>query len=97
MVVFSVNTPLSVSWSVPFMHIWASHLFRKSKKLIINYGSPYFAEDYFPEDPTLIQVNSAPSRAAVRAVVDGILGEMEFVGHPWRQEEEKGMEKSLRK
>ncbi len=97
LVVFSVNTPLSASWSVPFMHIWASHLFQKSKKLIINYGSPYFAEDYFPEDPTLIQVNSAPSRAAVKAVVDGILGEMEFVGRPWRREEEERMEKSLRK
>lgn len=63
------------------MLIWASHLFDKSKKLIINFGSPYFASDYFPEDPTLIDVNSNATAVSVKAVVEKILGKSEFKGY----------------
>ena len=64
------------------MLIWASHLFDKKKKVIVNYGSPYFAVDYFPEDPTIIEMNCAPTPETVKMLVDGLLGNMEFKGKP---------------
>ena len=62
------------------MHIWASHMFDKKKKIIINYGSPYFASEYFPEDPTYIEVNCSPSGEIVKTIVDGLFGEVTFTG-----------------
>lgn len=79
-VIFNVNAFFVAQWSVPHMLIWASHLFDKKKKIIVNYGSPYFAVDYFPEDPTIIEMNCSPSKESVKMLVDGILGETEFVG-----------------
>ena len=62
------------------MLIWASHLFDKTKKVIVNYRTPYFAEDYFPEDPTFIEMNCNPTEESVRLLVDGLLGELQFAG-----------------
>ena len=42
-------------WTEPYMLVWASHLFKKEKKIIINWGSDYLADDYFPEEKTMIQ------------------------------------------
>lgn len=79
LVLFNMNTTYG-TWSVPLMLIWASHLFRKEKKIIVNYGSPYFAYDYFPEDPTYIEMNCRPSRAAAEALADRLLGVLPFTG-----------------
>ncbi|MBE6542420.1 MAG: hypothetical protein E7672_08245 [Ruminococcaceae bacterium] len=70
------------TWGTPLMLIWASHLFDKKKKVIIHYGSPYFAEDYFPEDPTYIEMNNSANEESARALVERLLGEKEFTGIP---------------
>ena len=62
------------------MLIWASHQFDKKKKLIVNYASPYFATEYFPDDPTYIEMNTTPTKDTVKMLVDGIFGDMEFTG-----------------
>ena len=80
LVIFNVNAFFVAQWSVPHMLIWNSHLFDKKKKIIVNYGSPYFAIDYFPEDPTIIEMNCEPIKETVEMLVDGILGEIEFTG-----------------
>ena len=80
LVIFNINAFFVAEWSVPHMLIWASHLFDKKKKLIVNYGSPFFASDYLPEDPTIIEMNCSPTKETVKMLVDGILGEMEFTG-----------------
>ena len=80
LVLFHLNAPFVAEWSVSHMLIWASHLFDKSKKIIVNYGSPYFAVDYFPEDPTFIEMNCPPNRETVKMLVDGLFGEIEFTG-----------------
>ena len=82
LVVFNINAFFVAQWSVPHMLIWASHLFDKKKKLIVNYGSPYFATEYLPEDPTYIEMNCAPTKETVKMLVDGLMGEMEFEGKP---------------
>ena len=64
------------------MLIWASHLFDKSKKVIVNYGSPFFATDYFPEDPTIIEMNCQPCAETVKLLADGLFGEIEFTASP---------------
>lgn len=80
-VILNLNTDIACTWSEPFMLIWASHLFDKKKKIIVNYGSPFFAEDYFPEDPTIIETNASPSDELANALAEGIIGEMDFKGH----------------
>lgn len=80
LVIFNVNAFFVAQWSVPHMLIWASHLFDKKKKIIVNYGSPYFAVDYFPEDPTIIEMNCSPTKETVEMLVDGILGKAKFTG-----------------
>ena len=62
------------------MLIWASHMFDKKKKVIVNYGSPYFASEYFPEDPTYVEMNCKAHPETVKFLVDGLLGEVEFTG-----------------
>lgn len=80
LVIFNVNAFFVAQWSVPHMLIWASHLFDKAKKVIVNYRTPYFAEDYFPEDPTFIEMNCNPTKESVKLLVDGLLGELKFTG-----------------
>ena len=80
LIIFNVNMGYASTWDEGYMLIWASHLFGKDKKLIVNYGSPYFEEDYFPEDPTYIEMNCDPSREAVSALVKKIVGKSKFVG-----------------
>ena len=81
-VIFNINAFFVAEWSVPHMHIWASHLFDKKKKIIVNYGSPYFATEYLPEDPTYIEMNCPPRKQTIKLLVDGLFGEFEFTGKP---------------
>lgn len=80
LVIFNVNACFLAEWSVPHMLIWASHLFDKNKKLIVNYRGPFFAEDYFPEDPTFIEMNCAPTVETIEMLVKGLFGETNFIG-----------------
>ena len=70
------------TWSTPLMLIWASHLFKKHNKIIVHYGSPYFAEDYFPEDPTYIEMNCGANKMSAKALVDRLFGDAPFTGLP---------------
>lgn len=79
-VIFNMNAHFVAEWSETHMLIWASHLFNKQKKIIINYGSPFFATDYFPEDPTFIEMNCKPSKQAIKELADRLLGEKPFMG-----------------
>lgn len=80
LVIFNINASFVAEWSVPHMLIWASHLFDKSKKLIINSRSPYFATEYFPEDPTFIEMNTEINKFTAKILVDGLLGKIKFTG-----------------
>lgn len=80
-VIFSLNAEYRKSWDTSYMLIWASHFFSRAKKIIVNYGSPFFADDYFPEDPTIVEVNAAPSRETVRLLLERLLGRQPFTGN----------------
>ena len=62
------------------MLIWASHQFDKKNKIIVNYGSPYFASEYFPEDYTYIEMNTTPTPETVKMLVEKMFGEEDFTG-----------------
>lgn len=80
LVIFNVNCAFVAQWSDAHMMIWGSHQFDKKKKIIVNYGSPYFAPEYFPEDPTYIEMNTDPSKETVKMLVDGLMGKTAFTG-----------------
>ena len=80
MVLFNVNARFVAEWSAAHMLIWASHLFSKEKKVIINYSGAFFATDYFMQDPTYIEMNCSPTKETVKFLVDGLLGELTFTG-----------------
>lgn len=78
--IINMDCNFVAQWSVAHMLIWASHMFDKKKKVIVNYGSPYFASEYFPEDPTYVEMNCKAHPETVKFLVDGLLGEVEFTG-----------------
>ena len=80
LVILNLNAHFVAQWSVAHMLIWASHLFDKSKKIIVNYGSPFFASDYFPEDPTIIEMNCTPNKDTIKLLVDALTGKSDFFG-----------------
>lgn len=80
LVIFNLNAQYASEWSEPHIHIWASHLFKKDKKLFINYSSPYWASEYLPEDPTIIEVNTKANEEIADYIVKGLFGEVEFTG-----------------
>lgn len=80
LVLFHLDAEFATEWSVPHMLIWASHLFDKSKKLIVNCRSPYFAIDYFPEDPTFVEMNISINENTAKMLVERLMGEKEFTG-----------------
>ena len=80
LIIFNLNAQYAAEWGEPHMHIWASHLFKKDKKLFINYCSPYWASEYLPEDPTIIEMNCSATEEIVDYLVKGLFGEVEFTG-----------------
>ncbi|MBQ7332931.1 MAG: hypothetical protein IJW38_01110 [Clostridia bacterium] len=80
LVLFHLDAEFATEWSVPHMLIWASHLFDKSKKIIVNCRSPYFAVDYFPEDPTFVEMNISINETTAKMLVDRLTGKKEFTG-----------------
>lgn len=81
MVILNANPGITDDTHNPlFMMIWASHLFHKQKKIVINYGKPFVTLNYFPEELTVIEANAEPSELVVQYIVDGLVGEMEFTG-----------------
>lgn len=80
-VLFAVNAEIK-QWGEPMMLIWASHLFDKKKKIIVNFSSPFYADTLFPEDYTIIDANSIVCAESVRKIVDGIVGKSAFTGYP---------------
>ncbi len=59
---------------------WAFHLVPKEKRMIVNFSSPYFADDYYPEDDTFVTAHQKASEDGFRAVVDRLVGEKPFEG-----------------
>ena len=59
-IIFVLNHPTAVGeFQNCASTTWASHHVDKSKKIILNASSPYLAEDYYPDEPVIINTNIA--------------------------------------
>lgn len=54
---------------------WASHHVDKRKKIILNFSSPYLAEDYYPDEPVIINAN-LPLTPVIAEVITGQLSDI---------------------
>ena len=80
-IVFVLNHPFAVGgFPECASTTWASHLVDKNKKIIINFGLPYLADDYYPDDPVFINAHQDMNEESIRAVVDRIVGKEPFTG-----------------
>ena len=80
LVIFNVRGNYLSNWNNTFMSIWGSHMYDKAKKVIIIYGSPFFAPECFPEDPTIIEMNCEPTPYSVSELAKKLLGKSKFEG-----------------
>lgn len=61
--------------------IWTVHFFERAKRIVLNFSSPFYADDYYPDVETFVNANSFGfNRAQAREMVKRILGEENFTG-----------------
>ena len=75
-----LNHPMPVIETDYSSTTWASHLVDKSRKIIVNFSNPFLAEDFYPDEPCVVNTNVKLSKASANAVIDKLLGEKEFSG-----------------
>lgn len=76
-----VASPLQVDlFPDTFNSLWTTHLLDKGKKILINFSTPHFLDDYFVHEQTVIQLYGGISELNVEAAADAILGKMEMEG-----------------
>ncbi len=59
---------------------WSSHLLDKKKSMFLNFSSPHFADDYFPEARTFVNVHAGVNQMSLPAAVARLCGEAPFEG-----------------
>ena len=59
---------------------WASHLVDNKKKIFVNFGLQYIAEDFYPGEHTFVNMNQGISTYSIELLADQICGEREFTG-----------------
>ena len=63
-----------------FNSAWTVNNLPSAKKVILNFSSPYFIDDYYPHEKTFVQVNSAIHAERIPMVADAILGKTPMTG-----------------
>ena len=80
-IIFVLNHPFEVSIEDHIISTtWASHHVRKDKKIIVNFSSPYLADDYYPDEPCVINTNLRLSPESIEVVLDRMEGKKPFTG-----------------
>lgn len=79
-VIIVLNHPMPVIESNYSSTTWASHLVDKSRKVIVNFSNPFLAEDFYPDEPCVVNTNVKLNKESAQAVIDRLSGEKEFTG-----------------
>lgn len=80
-VIILLDSPISIGATRDcFNSAWTVHLIPMEKKILINFSTPYFIDDYYPEEKTFIHVGSAINPVNSNAAADAILGKFEITG-----------------
>ena len=75
------NCPLTVSVNPHCASTsWSAHLLDKKKSMFLNFSSPHFADDYFPEARTFVNVHSTATSLGVDAALACLFGDKPFEG-----------------
>ena len=76
-----VSSPFQVDiFPDTFNSLWTTHLEDKAKKILVNFSTPHFLDDYFMHEQTVLQLYGGISKLNVEAAADAILGKMEMEG-----------------
>lgn len=79
--IFNLNMDYTTAWKPTYMYIWASQMFDKSRKIIINHGAPMFADIYFPREHTIVETNNyMPIPDFIEVLAEGLVGKRKFTG-----------------
>ena len=79
-VIVLIDTPFAIGFTDCFNSAWTVHLIPKEKRILLNFSSPYFIDDYYPDVKTFVQVNSPIKSEIIPALCDAILGNIQFKG-----------------
>ena len=79
-VMIVLNHPMPVIESDYSSTTWASHLVDKSRKIIVNFSNPFLAEDFYPDEPCVVNTNTKLNKESAKSVADKLCGEKEFTG-----------------
>ena len=75
-----LNHPMPVIESNYSSTTWASHLVDKQRKVIVNFSNPFLAEDFYPDEPCVVNTNISLNAESAALVIDRLCGEKEFTG-----------------
>lgn len=75
-----LNHPMPVIETNYSSTTWAGHLVDKSRKVIVNFSNPFLAEDFYPDEPCVVNTNTRINKESASAVIDKLCGEKEFTG-----------------
>ncbi len=80
-IIIMLDAPFTIgSYRDCFNSAWSVHLMPTAKKILLNFSSPFFIDDYYPLEQTFVQVNAGIDKVSVKAVADAILGKTEMTG-----------------
>jgi hypothetical protein len=79
-IIIVLNHPMPVIETNYSSTTWASHLVDKSRKIILNFSNPFLAEDFYPDEPCVVNTNVYLTKESANAVIDKLLGKAEFTG-----------------
>lgn len=79
-IIIVLNHPMPVIETNYSSTTWASHLVDKSRKIILNFSNPFLAEDFYPDEPCVVNTNVYLTKESANAVIDKLSGKAEFTG-----------------
>ncbi|MCQ2386746.1 MAG: hypothetical protein MJ078_08815, partial [Clostridia bacterium] len=81
MIIVTLNCPFAVGcYDKCASTSWSSHLLDKNKSMFVNFSAPHFADDYFPEAQTFVNVQSGLTAFTAEETVARLCGEKPFTG-----------------
>jgi len=80
-VIIILDSPISIGATRDcFNSAWTAHLIPMEKKIILNFSTPYFIDDYYPDEKTFIHIGCAVNPTNAKAAADALLGKFEMTG-----------------
>jgi len=63
-----------------FNSSWTVHVIDNAKKIFLNFSTPFFLDDFYPHEKTVVQLYGGINKHTVEAAANAILGKAEMTG-----------------